>query len=268
MENVQEGILIECASAPVNPMSADAMKFIYELGRGSRDYTVREINGELYANHANLTRIGKVERPEPDVFDIRTLTGLVDWLRADVDGLIAESPAPLYVSVHGVNGVRVYTPLTGENNERHCLAQCCVEMPGIILNTYLDPEDFAVMMQTHFVEGPNRDAVLAIAGNLRMEQDAQTADDGMSQRITVRQGMATVGETTVKNPVYLAPHRTFCEVEQPSSPFVLRFRKDDGKAAGVALFEADGGAWKTDAITTIGKWLREQLDGLNVVVIA
>lgn len=252
---------------PVNPMNADAMKFIYELGRRQRDYAVQEIEGATYVNTENLVRIKKYEQPEPDRFLARTLTGLVEWLKADVDHL-REQYGPLYVSVADVNRVEVLSPLYGEENTRAILASCTVEMPFINLDDFMDSEDFVVMLQTHFCEGKNRDGVLAVAGNLRMEQDAQTADDGVSQRITVRQGVATVGETVVKNPIPLAPHRTFHEVEQPSSPFVLRFRKEEGRTATVALFQADGGAWKIDAITTVGNWLKSQLAGLEVVVIA
>lgn len=252
---------------PVNPMDEDAMKFIFELGRRSKDYTVQEINGSIYANTKDLTLIKPYETPAPETFDACTLSGLVDWLRADNDKLFDHYGA-LYVSVRDVNYVQVLTPLTGQDNTRHCLASCIVEMPEIKLNGYMDAEDFVIMMQTRFCEGDNRSAVLKIAGNLRMEQDAQTADDGMSQRVTVKQGIATVGETTVRNPVMLAPHRTFHEVEQPSSPFVLRFKKEDGCPPNVALFEADGGAWIIQAILTIGQWLKKELEGLNVVIIA
>lgn len=251
---------------PINPMTADAMQLLYDLGRNDRAFTVQEINGRLYTNAKELMPIDKYA-PAPDVFTARTLTGLVDWLRNDVDKL-AEKHGTLYVSVYDVNGVVVLSPLTGESNSRQMLAQCVVEMPKIFFDCYIDQEDFVVMMQTHFVKGENRDGVLSIAGNLRMDQDATTADDGMSQRVTVKQGVATVAETTVKNPVMLAPHRTFPEVEQPSSPFVLRFKKEEGVQPKVALFEADSGAWRTEAISIVGKWLKAQLNGVNVVVIA
>lgn len=252
---------------PVNPLDADAMQFLYNLGKQSKEYIVQEIDGATYVNTKDLTRIKPHEQPAPESFGAKTLSGLVEWLRADVDGMF-DVFGTLYVSVCGVNHVRVLSPVFGQDNTRKVLAFCEVDTLDIRLNSYLDPEDFVIMMQTDFCEGENRDAVLKIAGNLRMEQDATTADDGMSQRVTVKQGIAAVGETTVRNPVMLAPHRTFHEVEQPSSPFVLRFKKEDGCPPGVALFEADGGAWKIDAIVTVGEWLKRQLEGLNVVVIA
>jgi len=67
--------------------------------------------------------------------------------------------------------------------------------------------------------------------------------------------------------VKLKPYRTFNEVEQPESEFLLRL--SDG--AQVALYEADGGAWKLTARRNIADYLRKQLaalidDGIVIVV--
>lgn len=63
------------------------------------------------------------------------------------------------------------------------------------------------------------------------------------------------------NPVYLAPYRTFAEIEQPVSKFV--FRMESGPKA--ALFEADGGAWKNEAILKIKEYLQKELSGIKTV---
>jgi len=83
-------------------------------------------------------------------------------------------------------------------------------------------------------------------------------DDGVSQQATVKSGVTSVVDVKVPNPVLLKPFRTFAEAEQPESKFIFRLRKDD---AGVtaALFEADGGAWKVQAIQNIADYLNEHL---------
>ncbi|GET15220.1 hypothetical protein SN4111_14820 [Ligilactobacillus agilis] len=57
------------------------------------------------------------------------------------------------------------------------------------------------------------------------------------------------------NPVLLAPYRTFIEVKQPENKFI--FRMKDGPRG--AIFEADGGAWRNQAILNIKTFLEEQL---------
>lgn len=256
-------------AAPIvtNPMSEDAMRFIYELGCKNRDYTVREINGGIYVNTNGLTLVQKYERPAPDLFTSYTLTGLVEYLKNDVDGHFRACDF-VHVVVEGVNTVSVYAPIRGEKNQRHKLATCRFERPNVALNQYVDQELFSVMVQTHFDDGDNRKKVLQIAGNLRMEENANLADDGVTQVVTLKSGISRVEDAPVVNPVMLAPHRTFPEIDQPSSPFILRIRKGGGDGAQLALFEADGGAWKIEAVSRVGAWLREQLMDVCAVVIA
>jgi hypothetical protein len=71
-----------------------------------------------------------------------------------------------------------------------------------------------------------------------------------------------LNEIPIPNPVKLSPFRTFIEVEQPESLFVLRGRK----GPQWALFEADGGLWKIKAIQNIKNWLEKK--ELNVPIIA
>jgi len=83
----------------------------------------------------------------------------------------------------------------------------------------------------------------------------QLGDDGVSQSITVKGGVARRENVEVPNPVILAPYRTFPEIEQPESRFIFRMRT--GPQA--ALYEADGGAWRNEAMARIKDWLEEQL---------
>ena len=81
--------------------------------------------------------------------------------------------------------------------------------------------------------------------------------------MTVRDGVVRVSDVVIKNPVYLRPFRTFCEIDQPESPFILRIRNSDGKGVPeIALYEADGGLWKHRAIQGIHAYLDKALDNL------
>lgn len=71
----------------------------------------------------------------------------------------------------------------------------------------------------------------------------------------------------VKPRVALRPFRTFLEVEQPVSEFLLRL-DDDGN---VGLFEADGGMWQQTAKASITAYFEDKLaqevkDGKIVVM--
>jgi hypothetical protein len=262
-----EAMLVQNDLPATYPLEGDAMRFLYELGCKSRDYTVRQINGATYVNTLGLERIAPYEQPDPrELKGIFTLTGLVEYLKADVDAHFARYDH-LHLIVTDPTRVEVWTPVHGEERSRALLAVCTFERPRMMLNDYMDQERFSVMVQTHFDDGENRANVLRIAGNIRMQAEAELADDGVTQKVTVKDGITLINDMQIINPVLLAPHRIFPEIEQPSSPFILRVRKGTG-GAEIALFEADSAAWKVDAVRMIGGWLRDMLADVPVVVIA
>jgi hypothetical protein len=95
-----------------------------------------------------------------------------------------------------------------------------------------------------------------------------TGDDGVSQAIQAKVGVATVATVQVPNPVVLAPFRTFVEVDQPESELI--FRMQNGPRC--ALFEADGGAWKLTAMRNIKDYLHaaleQEIESGKIVIIA
>ena len=217
--------------------------------------------------HGDMVPVGK---PEPDAgvmpqtFQTFTLQGLVDWIKADVDKLFTQDKPAALVSVASPHKVVVYGPLTGDAMQRPMLANCSYAAPDIPLEAFVDAETLAITMQATFKQDEARDAVLGVMSNLSEQQSAQTSDDGFSQRVTIKSGVQEIDSKVFKNPAPLRPMRTFPEVEQPVSPFVVRFK--EGKKA--ALFNADGGAWKVAAVKSIGSFLRKALEGTNTVVIA
>jgi hypothetical protein len=168
------------------------------------------------------------------------------------------------VRVKSPTEVEVIAPQRGYWRERELVAYCNAVVPDIRFGRYMDRDEFQIMVQTCFMDSDNRALVLQLAGNVRKEQTLQTADDGVSQRITVNAGISTAADVIVKNPVSLIPFRTFHEVEQPASPFVLRFDEDGNPA----LFTGDGSAWKLEAVSTVKAYLKDALKGRNVDIVA
>ncbi len=265
------------------PDSSDGMNFLYTLGTRNRDFKAVKIGDRIFVNtsEGGLEEITPYELPTPENFITFTLTGLEKWLHTDVDKLFTRF-GQLFVHVKSPTEVVVTTPGYGRTNERDCVAACKIIPPQINFDRYMPQEDFMIHLQTRFqptAEDFNEIAwggdakagdyavVAQLVGNIRMENEAQTADDGMSQRVTLKDGVSTVKEAIVKNPFTLYPYRTFEEVPQPGSPFVLRIRKGPS-GAEAALFEADGGAWKNEAVKRIGAYLEDVLSDIPAVVIA
>jgi hypothetical protein len=252
-----------------NPETARAVEeYLVNVGkdmqRAESAPLVMDILGSTYCYHdGRLEMIHHIDEEQPDCIRVFSLNGLVDLIRADVDNMFAAGSPTHIVRVTGESRVEVISPAIGHRKSRYRRIECFAPTPNISFGKYRATEDFQVMMQTCFEESDARNVVMKIAGSASKEQSMRKSDDGMAQTIQVKTGVVTVGDVTIKNPVPLTPLRTFYEVEQVTSPFILRFDEN----ANAALYEGDGGAWKLQAVTRVADWLREKLSDCNVCVI-
>jgi len=237
----------------------------YRRACSDQKVEVLKIDGNTYtAFQGELKRVLPVRSEKPATLDVFSLGGLVHFIKADVDGMFDDPERRFIVRVVNPRRVDVLSPVYGYYKEREVVAKCDALVPDIPFGRYMGVDEFQIMLQSRFEDSANRALVLQLSGSLRSEQSNQIADDGVSQKVTINRGVATAADVTVKNPVVLKPLRTFYEVAQPESPFILRFNEN----ANAALFEGDGGAWKLRAVANIRAWLEANLKGCNVEIIA
>jgi hypothetical protein len=221
---------------------------IAELAVQASDVQQFEIDGLQFTDRALVP----LNKPQPKTLGVTTLTGLVDYLRANPDGHAA---GDLLVHVIGPTQVEIKGTLQRPEMTRPTLLVASPLLPEFKFASYYDQESFIIALQSRFQRTETRDGILKLVSTITEENVRTSADDGVSQQVTARAGIVTVATVTVPNPVELAPYRTFIEVPQPSSPFVLRLK--DGPTA--AIFEADGGAWRNTAMASIEQYLRSAL---------
>lgn len=212
---------------------------------GLADIHTQEIGSQVFTN----SDLRRVSQATTSTLTVRNLTGIVDYLNKDFDKAL-----PVLIHVKSPTSVSV---LSGFNRDlqRDELVNAEALLPDINFGRYHDIENFNILLQSCFVDTEVRSRLLAIVGNVKDENVTTFGDDGISQQVVAKVGVATVENVTLPNPVWLKPFRTFVEIEQPLSAFV--FRMKDGPSA--ALFEADGGAWKLAALDGIKCYLEENL---------
>ncbi len=234
-------------------INKEALQFL--ITEGENKNPIIELDQGTFSK-INLT---KVKQSVAETLVISTLTGLVDFIKSDID----ELGIPLLIHVKSPKQVALYGPLNMDRNrEEFLLVQA--DLPhNITYGDYLDTEKFNIMLQSSFVDTGDKSILLKYTGLVRDEAVKDTGDNGISQKVTIKTGIASVGEAEVPNPVTLAPYRTFTEIEQPDSKFI--FRMKDGPRA--AIFEADGGAWRNKAILSIKEYLKKELGGLDDIEI-
>lgn len=219
---------------------------------------VRNIDGETYADRP-MYRI--CHNPKAEPINMNTLTSLIDYIKAKKEYI-----GDVFVHVVSPTRVELYSTLDVDRVREH-IVTVKASVPEFAFDRYTGHEFFCIGLQSTFIPNNDRELLLKFAGTVEQGTVEQYGDDGVTQKATIKTGIASKGEAIVPNPVILKPYRTFIEVDQPESSFIFRMRGNSG--IDCALFEADGGAWKMTAMHNIKAFLEEHLKEMeNVTVIA
>lgn len=237
----------------------EALQYAVDLA-GQEEKTV-EIDGKQYYD-SNSHILRELEpKKYPAKLHLSTLDSLIDYYRGDINNITAQKTM---IVVDNSREVYVYTE-DDEEEQRTMLIGLEADLPRLSFENFMPSDEFNIMLQSKFLDAHDRENVIDFASHLVVDAGADIEDDGISQITTVKAGVASRQKAKAPNPVQLAPYRTFLEIEQPASDFILRLDKN----ANLALFEADGGFWKLQAVRLVKEYLAENLrDFENVVVLA
>ncbi len=224
--------------------------FVQEIVEQSKP-VFRKI-GDLEYSSKNMSVIKK---PTASQLEVSTLSAVIDYCKRE---LVADSC--YIVHIKSFNVVNIYSQLSANTRQREIFIHAKCIMVQFPFGEYTPVEEFVVALQAQFVQDDTTEKILALVGNITSEAKSTVEDDGVTQRVTAKVGIVKTEDREVPNPVVLRPYRTFPEIEQPESKFVLRIKVEGPYCA---LYEADGGAWKNTAIASMSAFLN---DGLKELV--
>lgn len=236
--------------------------YVKEMERLANKGRVIENDGETFSS---LGMKPVFYQPRPDALTVRTLTGLEGYLKANRDKL---DLAALLVQVDDHRTVTLRSSISGKDRKRDTLIVAKFDGAVFPFGQWQDSESFIIAVNSLFLPSSGRDEVLAYVSRLKIEDESNLTDDGISQSATVKTGIKGGLVETAKAPsrTVLIPYRTFTEVSQPESEFVFRMKRSGEGGVSLALFEADGGAWKSIAMERIQGWLGAAIDkGIAVI---
>jgi hypothetical protein len=211
---------------------------------GSRTYSSEPLN--------NLPL--PIESRYPTV-PLLSLDSFVDFIKARTEKDAFVVCAPDVVEL-------VSEPL-GEARHRDCFAKVTPNVRAFTFEQYMNLEDFRIALLTQFVETPARAQILAFVAKITDQNVRTSEDDGTSQTVTIKAGIASYGESQVPSPVKLSPIRTFQEVEQPEGQFLLRMQQVKDALPKVGLFELHTN-WKRGAALNVKAYLDSKSIGLPI----
>lgn len=238
---------------------------IEKIEQMAKPYTLH-IGDEFYTDK-KVYRMNKEQAAEP--IKITTLSGLVEYLKTCGEDMKEGNPGNYFIRIDSPTMVTVLSKLN-RDREREKLVVCEAEVPRIPFEHFIDNEQMTITVQSMFVDEPEKTdkaLILKFAGTVTSGSVKEYSDDGVTQKATIKQGVASKQEAIVPSPCTLRPYRTFVEIEQPESQFIFRMKEASNGDITSALIEADGGAWKIKARESIKKYLEEKLEGMRISII-
>lgn len=241
-------------------MIADAIQKIIDISRPH----YLESNSGTYADK-RMERIPADIRANP--IKVKSLSGFADYIKK-----IYADDTPLdqkyFVLIESETKVSLVSYLD-KDKKREYIITAEPEIPNFGFDRFVRTDSLIIQLQSMFVNDAETDLSLIqkFAGTTTAGTIKEYSDDGITQQATVKQGARGKVDDIVPNPCKLRPIRTFTEVEQPASLFVFRLEQGSNETVTGALFEADGGAWKLEAMSNIKRYLDEELKETGVKVI-
>lgn len=213
------------------------------------------IGGDTYTT-ASLKRVTPhIDRPREIPFS--SLDGIVKAITTEINMVTR----PVFVNVSSHNAVSVFTTYRPDNMQRDELYRAVPELPSA-LPIWMGHDDAMIALRSRFIETEDSVYIMDLLSSISDDNSIKTTDNGLTQMVNVRQGVSLQEQKKIRPRVCLKPFRTFLEVDQPESEFLLRMQRGDpdkGKEAQIGLFEADGGAWKLAAKHNVAEYFREHL---------
>lgn len=227
-------------------------KFIEHIQKTARPL-IETVGGSTF----RITSDGDVKEILPTIFHPDTLPlNSLDAMIKMVKTEASEQDAPLYITIPNHMTVRCFgQPDAEERYHRQVYYEAnATDVPGWAEKNTLGFEEAQIALRTRFQETPDTLYAMKLVSDISLGAKVIYNDNGIATTITTQKGVALQTNEQIRPLVKLRPYRTFQEVEQPESIFLIRVSD-----RGISFIEADGGMWKLAARETIKTFLEERL---------
>ena len=222
--------------------------------------TTYEIDGRTYSSES-LRRIDPPKyKPEP--IDVTGLDSICKLVQNEAKAVGRK----IFIRIAAYNKVSVFSTYD-DQYERAYMYRCNADTPSVTVDRFMGYENAVIELRSLYIPNDGSDYLLKLLSSITSESKVTSSDNGVTQTVEAKSGVALMQKVDIKPRVSLRPFRTFIEVDQPESEFLLRV-SGDGK---IGLYEADGGVWKLEATRNVAAYFEKELKDLiksgDVVVI-
>lgn len=214
---------------------------------------VKEIGGNTFV----IRQEGEVSQIEPliyhpDPLQLNSLDALVKL----VENEATRAETPLYITVPSHLTVLCFGSLRPKEHffRRTYYEVKATDVPGWDAKVQLPFEEMQIALRTRFQETPDTLYAQKLLSDISTGAKITYNDNGVATTVVTKKGIDLQANEAIRPIITLKPYRTFQEVEQPDSMFLIRINE-----RGISFIEADGGMWKLRAREIVKKYLEDRL---------
>lgn len=238
-------------------MIKEALQFLVSL----KDNKTYEIDGKTFSDH-QLTLI-EAPRFYRNTVHFGSLDAIVKMIKAELPDY-TDGTEPVFIMVQDHKNVAVFTRPDDREKRQYPYEATCADAD--FREGWREQQAAIIELRSRFIPTEDSEYLINLISRINNDQGVRSEDNGVSQTVTTKQGVSLMHSETVKPRLLLQPFRTFREVPQPESEFILRLNEN----GNVGLFEADGGIWKMEAKDNIKEYfethLHDEIETGTVVV--
>ena len=217
---------------------------------GLKDNKIYEIGGKTYSDHE--LKLVEEERFYRKGLEFCSLDAIVKMIKAELadytDGI-----EPIFIRIIDHRKVDVFT--RPDNRERRVFPYEAMCVDSEFKAGWREQDAAIIELRSRFIPTDDSSYLIDLVSRINNDEGVKSEDNGVSQTVVVKKGVSLAATEAVKPRLSLKPFRTFREVPQPESEFILRL-DENGR---IGLFEADGGIWKMEAKDNIKAYFEQNL---------
>lgn len=218
--------------------------------------------------HHYLMKDGKYTEVKPELdrefpVDLSSLDALVAFVKTEA----VENHPMVYITIPNHKTAQCFTrPYDSLRKERVFLYNAtATDVPGWGEKVSLPFEEALIALRTRFQPTPDTNYALQLLSNITTGGKVTYNDNGIATSVVTKQGVDLQSKASIRPIINLRPYRTFQEVQQPESQFLIRINE-----RAISFIEADGGMWKLTARNTVKDYLTaalaQEVDAGTVVI--
>lgn len=226
---------------------------------------IRTMDGRTFSIGSDGYQEIRATPDRPEMLTLNSLDSLVKMVKTE--GL--QDEAPLYITIPNPTTALCFAKF---NRDDRCFRQLYyqangTDIPGWGERVEIPFEEAMIALRTRFQETNDTTYALKLLSEITTGAKMTFNDNGIATTVMTKKGIDLQTNQPIRPIISLRPYRTFQEIEQPESQFLIRVSE-----RGIAFIEADGGMWKLHARQAIKEFLEKEFaeeihDGTVVVAL-